>query len=109
MYVKVNDGHVVDDGTDIHKPGDTVELDAKEGKRLIQRGIVRKGKAPELKPATVEEIRDAISLLDTGDPKLWTQNSGPQLDALRSVLGGELSVTSELRDEGWELHKAAQK
>lgn len=106
MYVKVKDGHVLDDGATIHKPGDTAELSSSEGKRLIKQGVVQKAKAPELKEATIEEIRDAISLLDTEDPKLWTQNSGPQLDALRGVLNAQ--VTSAQRDEAWELHKAAQ-
>ncbi len=107
MFVKVNNGRVIDDGTTIYQPGDTFEIDAKSGNRLLKRGLVSEAETPGILPATVEEIRDAISLLDTANPKLWTQNSGPQLEALRSVL--KAPVTAEQRDEAWALHKDAQK
>jgi hypothetical protein len=106
MFVTVNEGHVVDDGTGTYKPGDSVELSDKEGKRLIKLGIVRKSKSSEMKTATIEEIRDAISLLDKEDKKLWTQDDLPQLDALKKIL--KVPVTSAQRKEAMEVIKAAE-
>ena len=99
MLVKIKEGHVVTDGKGDHPPGSTIEVEQKEGKRLIKLGIVREVH----KEISAEDILDAISLLDKENPKLWTKNSGPQLDALRDVLNAD--VSSEQRDEAWKKHQ----
>lgn len=116
MFLKVNEGRTINDGKADHKPGATFEIDGEEGERLVKRGyatevngLVAEPGMADARDATVEEIQDAIYLLDTDNPKLWTKSSGPGLDALRDVLGPKRLVTSELRDKGWEAHKAAQK
>ena len=47
MIVIVNQGHVVDTGDKVHRPGDGLDLPNKEAQKLMKRGVVRKGTQPK--------------------------------------------------------------
>ena len=52
-----------------------------------------------------EATYDALTLLDTNDPRLWTKSGKPTLAALREALGRE-DVTAVERDELWAMIEA---
>jgi len=112
MYI-VNDGHTIDDGKAMHHPGDEVEFEEKDAKRLLKLGVIRpagdSGKAEKTgpsgnnPPSKIELIVKAISTLPIDDQSSWTSSGKPQAAVLSEILGENVSAGE--RDEAWQLYQ----
>lgn len=99
MFVIVNKGGVLDDGSRLYKPGDKVELEGAEAERLINAGKVREAKSPLHVVVDLEEVVTAIGGLSSADNSAWTAEGLPTVEALAKALGK--TITAKERDAAW--------
>ena len=104
MKVRVSEGGVLDDGTYIYHPGDLVELESAEAKKLFLAGKVKEPGMELLQPLQVEgdsdDLVQAIGTMSMDDMTLWTKSGAPKTEALSMIVG--YSVGSEERDAAWQ-------
>ncbi len=87
--------------------------------RQIQRRVLRDetpatdatpADAPTEKPrparTVIDDVRDAIGLLDRNDKNAWTKERKPRVEAIEAVLG--TPVTDDQRDAAWALINEAK-
>lgn len=86
--------------------GDSIEVDAETAQRLIaSRSIDATPEAPSAPEAPVNAaerlaaIAGAISTLDKQNAKLWTSGGKPQVSAIETVIGWQVSAGE--RDAAW--------
>lgn len=92
------------DGTE-YAEGDTVELNEKDAKDLLEIGVVNgPHKGPSNPPSLTDEERlaaivEAISTLDQADTTLWLASGAPKAEAIAAITGWKVSAAE--RDAVW--------
>lgn len=103
------------EGGEEYKEGQEITCSDETAKHFISRGVAvnsadyKPAKKPEEdNPNTnddevsMQEIIEAISLLEEDNPDHWTADRRPQVKALEHVLGKD--ITAEQRDQAFEAY-----
>ena len=103
MLCIVTESGVLDDGRQIYSPGDQLEIEDDEARRLVAAGKVKISAGIE-DAVELDGIVDLIESLDPDDPSLWTKSGKPATEALTELLG--IPVSADMRDAAWKICRA---
>jgi len=113
--------HQLKVGGNYVQPGTSLQIEAVEAKRLAELGAatikeraaaqvaVTGGKTPtgnDEDPDIIDEIVQAIGMLDPESEDDWTKAGLPDVRALETSIGKE--ITAAQRDEAWALFEATE-
>jgi hypothetical protein len=101
------DHEVPDDSGDSYSKDEVCEMNIHSCNHFVKRGLAEfvdnktavEKPSPDDDPATVEEIIEAIELLDDDNDENWIADGRADVKALEGLLGKK--VTAAQRDEAW--------